>query len=194
MRKGKHKICQRCLIDRQARWFRADATTGSGLAAWCVDCQDGRPIPAGLEQRRKLRQAKFARQTRARKLAAAGVEPEPVAPALSDAAANDQARYCAFLYEAARERVRKGRIAADDPEYRDALKAMEFLTKEQGMVRANGIVYVWDRGADVLDRRVDVSPIADARDYRPQDTAGIRVFREPRFRPQRGVPMRSVYA
>lgn len=189
-RRGKHKVCPTCLIDRVASLFRDDPGTRSGLAAQCMDCQDGRPIPPGLEARRKLRSAKFARHNRARKLRDAGIEPEgPVGP-LSIAAARGQEAYCAFLYESARERLRAGKISDRSPEYRDALKSMEFLARE-GVVRANGFVYRWDAVEERLDRRREVGLIADARG-RTTGESGPRVFREPRFQPERGVPMRPL--
>lgn len=189
-RREKHKVCPTCLIDRVASLFRDDPGTRSGLAAQCMDCQDGKPVPPGLEQRRKNRLRKFAGRRKAIKLRGAGVVRARPPASLSIAAARGQEAYCAFLYESARERLRAGKISDRSPEYRDALKSMEFLARE-GVVRANGFVYRWDAVEERLDRRRDVGLIADARG-RTTGESGPRVFREPRFQPERGVPMRPL--
>jgi len=204
-REWKRRLCAGCLIQKSMRLFREDATSRCGLAATCAACQDGEPVPPGLEARRAIweERRRQSRRQQVRREAADREQrqaesdrrtlwPRPSA-AIGTATAREQVAYCASLYEDALARVRTGELPRDSAEFLDARKSMEFLAREAGgMVRVGDTVYRWDRQAERLDRRSHVT--AGMACHGEPAAADTRVFREPRLQPERGIPMRPVYA
>lgn len=182
-----YKLCRACFQHRPKDRFDADSDRKCGRSSRCRECTANPPSP---EEVRRCRETWNLYQSQWRKRPGKVSGECYVASGVSSPEADRLAGYCAEAYERALERVRRREITERHPEYAEALRAMEILARDDGMIVACGHVYRWDRAAARLDRREFVPPNINPREV--VSARPVRIFREPRFDPQPGVPMRAV--
>ena len=182
-----YKLCRACFQHRPKDRFDAEPSRACGRSSRCRECAANPPAP---EEVRRAREAWNLYQSRWRKRPGKVSGECYVASGASSPEADRLAGYYAEAYERALERVRRREITERHPEHVEALRAMEILARDDGMIVACGHVYRWDRTAGRLDRREFVPPNINPREVVP--ASPIRIFREPRFDPQPGTIARAI--